>query len=53
MKFLKNQRAQTAIEYLILVAAAIALATLLGLYLKSVPQETGKAVQSRAEEAFK
>jgi uncharacterized protein (UPF0333 family) len=37
-KLLKEEKAQTAIEYLLIIGGAIGVATIVGLYLKSIPR---------------
>ncbi len=53
MKILKSQKAQGAIEYLLLIGGAILIATLIGFYLKTIPQQTSGSIETKAEEAFK
>jgi len=39
MKFLKEQKAQTAIETLLIIVAAVVVAIIVGMFLKSIPPQ--------------
>jgi uncharacterized protein (UPF0333 family) len=47
MKILKSQKAQGAIEYLLLIGGAILIATLIGFYLKTIPQQTSGSIEQK------
>lgn len=46
----KEERAQGATEYLLIAAGAIAVATAVGLYIKSIPQDVGGQIEKANED---
>ncbi len=48
---LSEQKAQTSLEYLIILGGAILVATMVTLYLKSIPRQVGTSVESQAAQA--
>ncbi|MEM0360296.1 MAG: class III signal peptide-containing protein [Candidatus Diapherotrites archaeon] len=42
---LKEEKAQTSIEYLLILGGAVAAATAIGIYLKSVPRTASTTVE--------
>ncbi|MCX6802627.1 MAG: class III signal peptide-containing protein [Candidatus Diapherotrites archaeon] len=42
---LKEEKAQTSLEYLLILGGAVAAATAIGVYLKSVPKATGAQIK--------
>ena len=43
----KENRAQTSLEYLLLLGSIIAIATAVGLYLKSIPRNLELAIENQ------
>ncbi|MFH1234813.1 MAG: class III signal peptide-containing protein [Candidatus Diapherotrites archaeon] len=41
---LKEEKAQTSVEYLLILGGAVAAATAIGVYLKSVPKAVGSEI---------
>lgn len=48
-KLLKDERAQTTIEYLLIIGGAVASATLVGLYLKQAARSVSSEVEKQAK----
>ena len=46
----KEEKAQTSLEYLLVLGGAVATATVVGLYLKSVPKRAGPQIEKAAEQ---
>jgi len=46
---LKEEKAQTSIEYLLILGGAVATATVVGLYLKSTTKTVGAEIKKTAE----
>jgi len=46
---LKEEKAQTATEYLIILGGAVAAATAVGLYLKGIPRGQQSTIESAVE----
>ena len=44
----KDEKAQTSLEYLLVLGGAVATATVVGLYLKSIPKTTGTQIEEAA-----
>jgi len=42
---LKEEKAQTSVEYLLILGGAVAAATAVGLYIKSVPKTVGEGIE--------
>ena len=42
---LKEEKAQTSVEYLLILGGAVAAATAVGLYIKSVPRTVGGPIE--------
>lgn len=47
---LKEEKAQTSVEYLLILGGAVAAATVVGLYLKSIPKTTGEEIKESIRE---
>ncbi len=47
---LKEEKAQTSTEYLLILGGAVAAATAIGLYLKSIPKTAGGQIQQAYDE---
>ena len=45
----KDEKAQTSLEYLLVLGGAVATATAVGLYLKSIPKTTGPQIEKAAQ----
>lgn len=45
----KEEKAQTSMEYLLVLGGAVATATVVGLYLKSMPKTTGAQMEKAAQ----
>jgi len=52
-KMLKEERAQTATEYLIIIGGAVAAATAVGLYLKGIPKGQQPIIEQTVEDISK
>gem|GEM_PF-3487148 len=50
---LKEERAQTATEYLIIIGGAVAAATAVGLYLKGIPKGQQPIIEQTVEDISK
>jgi len=48
---LKEEKAQSSIEYLLLVGGVIVIATTIGLYLKSIPPKLQPGIEEEARRA--
>lgn len=44
---LKEEKAQTSVEYLLILGGAVAAATAIGVYLKSVPATVGSEIEEQ------
>lgn len=49
-EMLKEEKAQTSVEYLLILGGAVAAATAIGLYLKSIPRTTGGEIEESLED---
>lgn len=47
---LREEKAQTSVEYLLILGGAVAAATVIGLYLKSIPRTAGGEIRETLEE---
>lgn len=48
---LKEEKAQTSVEYLLILGGAVAAATAVGLYIKSVPKTASGTLEEELESA--
>ncbi len=49
MKILKEEKAQVAVEYLIIIVAAVIIATVVALFAKSTVNQGGEAIDSATQ----
>jgi len=49
LKFLKEEKAQTSVEYLLILGGAVAAAAAVGLYIKSIPKGVGPAIEDEVD----
>lgn len=49
MSFFQDQKAQGAIEYLLLIGGVVLIATIVGFYLKSLPKQVEPGLQAGTE----
>ncbi len=53
LKVLKDEKAQTSVEYLLILGGAVAAATAVGLYIKSIPKTASSSIEQGIKEATK
>ncbi len=47
---LKEEKAQTSVEYLLILGGAVAAATAVGLYVKSIPKTASHSIEEQYKE---
>ncbi len=53
MKIFEDEKAQTSVEYLLILGGAVAAATAVGLYVKSIPRTASHSIEQGVNEATK